>query len=728
MSFLTPLFLLGGFAIALPVVFHLVRRSSREKLVFSSLMFLKPTPPRMTRRNRLEHIFLLLLRCLALCLLALGFARPFLQKPMAAAPASAAGAQILLLVDTSASMKRDGLWADALAKAGAALKKTTATDRVAILAFDDQVRNVVSFEQWAAMNISERATLAAQRLAESKPTWRSTHLANALITAADTIEDAEKREQHIGPRRIVLISDMQEGSRLDGLQGHEWPRSLEVVVEPVKARRPTNAGLQWVMDAEDSAHTATDAAVRIRVSNSADAKREQFQIRWAGITGGDSLDAYVSPGQSRIVPAPKLPTNSIAEKIVLSGDDDEFDNTAYVVQPVAEEINVLFLGDDAEGDPAQLLYYLKRAFQDTRRQTVRLERRSPDRRDAGAGFEPSPSGDRRFASLRLAIISSPLSEERAGETRQFLTNGGTALLVLNDVQTAKTLGQLTGTPNVSATEATVANYAMFGQMDFTHPLLAPFSDPRFGDFTKIRFWKHRKMSSDQLPGARILARFDNDDPAILEVPTGRGRVFVFTFSWRPADSQFALSSKFVPLVYSLLDQAGGRSASLAQFRVGDAADPAALTRSRRREEADLSGPSANPPPHVSGYTIRKPDRTQVQLAAKDTRFTQTDQPGIYEVLVAPTPVKFAVNIDPSESKTAPLPADELERLGVPMKSVALAPALQAVRQETLHNTELEARQKLWRWLIVAALAVLLIETWLAGWITRRTAMPTEATA
>ena len=186
------------------------------------------------------------------------------------------------------------------------------------------------------------------------------------------IEDAEKREQHVGPRRIVLITDMQEGSRLDGLQGHEWPRGLEVVVEPVKAKRPTNAGLQWVMDAEDSARTAADSPVRIRVNNSADAKREQFQIRWAGVAGGDSLDAYVPPGQSRIVPAPKLPTNTVAERITLSGDDDDFDNTAYVVQPKAEEINVLFLGNDAEGDSSQLLYYLKRAFQDTRRQAVRL--------------------------------------------------------------------------------------------------------------------------------------------------------------------------------------------------------------------------------------------------------------------------------------------------------------------------------------------------------------------
>lgn len=711
MSFLAPLFLLGGLAIALPVVFHLVRRSSREKLVFSSLMFLKPTPPRMTRRNRLENIFLLLLRCLAICILAFAFARPFLQKPMAATPSNTAGTQVVILVDTSASMKRDGVWAEAVEITEAALEKTTAADQVAILTFDDQVRTVVSFEQWVAMNLSERTALAAQRLAESKPSWHSTHLGTALIAAAETIEDAEKREQHVGPRRIVLITDMQEGSRLDGLQGHEWPRGLEVVVEPVKAKRPTNAGLQWVMDAEDSARAAADSPVRIRVNNSADAKREQFQIRWAGVAGGESLDAYVPPGQSRIVPAPKLPTNAVAERIALSGDEDDFDNTAYVVQPKAEEVNVLYLGNDVETDSSQLLYYLKRAFQDTRRQAVRLERRSPDRLDAGTPNETRRSGDRRSENHRLAIISSTLSEERESEVRQFLTNGGTALLVMNDTQSAKTLGQLTGAPDLTASEASVANYAMFGQMDFTHPLFAPFSDPRFGDFTKIRFWKHRKLATDKLPGARVIASYDDNDPAILEVPAGRGRVFVFTFSWRPADSQFALSSKFVPLLYSLLDQAGGISAQLAQFRVGDTVDLGTLA-------AKTTG---------STLSVRKPNGAQIQLASGETRFTQTDQPGIYEVL-APAPMKFAVNLDAAESRTAPMPVDELERLGLPMKSVEAAPALVAAKQETLRNAELESRQKLWRWLIVAALAVLLVETWLAGWITRRSAAPIEAAA
>ena len=62
MSFLTPLTSLGLLAIAAPIVFHLIRRTPRGEVPFSSLMFLSPSPPRLTRRSRLDHLLLLLLR------------------------------------------------------------------------------------------------------------------------------------------------------------------------------------------------------------------------------------------------------------------------------------------------------------------------------------------------------------------------------------------------------------------------------------------------------------------------------------------------------------------------------------------------------------------------------------------------------------------------------------------------------------------------------------------
>src|SRR5262245_24851366 len=110
MSFLAPLFLLGGLAIAGPILFHLIRRTTKEHTPFSSLMFLKATPPRMTRRSRLENLWLLLLRCLVIGLLALAFGRPFFQEKIPAPPPLWAAKRTVILVDTSASMRRDGGW------------------------------------------------------------------------------------------------------------------------------------------------------------------------------------------------------------------------------------------------------------------------------------------------------------------------------------------------------------------------------------------------------------------------------------------------------------------------------------------------------------------------------------------------------------------------------------------------------------------------------------------
>src|ERR1043166_4022733 len=113
MSFLAPLFVLGALAIAAPIIFHLIRRTSREKIPFSSLMFLQPTPPRVTRKSRLENILLLILRCAVLFLLALAFARPFLRNPLHASSGKGSATRTVGLLDTSESMRRKNLGGDA---------------------------------------------------------------------------------------------------------------------------------------------------------------------------------------------------------------------------------------------------------------------------------------------------------------------------------------------------------------------------------------------------------------------------------------------------------------------------------------------------------------------------------------------------------------------------------------------------------------------------------------
>src|SRR5258708_477920 len=129
MSFLAPLFALGALAVIGPIVFHLIRRTTREKTPFSTLMFLEPSPPRVTRRSRLENVGLLLLRCLALGLLALAFTRPFLPHALPG-PAPDSGQRTVILLDTSASMRRETLWAEAQAKVEARLRAARPEDEI----------------------------------------------------------------------------------------------------------------------------------------------------------------------------------------------------------------------------------------------------------------------------------------------------------------------------------------------------------------------------------------------------------------------------------------------------------------------------------------------------------------------------------------------------------------------------------------------------------------------
>jgi hypothetical protein len=452
------------------------------------------------------------------------------------------------------------------------------------------------------------------------------------------------------------------------------------------------------LDAGD-APPATNAAPRVRVSNSADARQERFQLRWQNVAGTEPLDVYVPPGQSRVGPAPTLPAGASGEILLLSGDDEAFDNTGWRVPVNPEDWTVLYLGKEAETDPARPLYFLKRALQGGSRQTITLATRPVD----------APLAASELAAARMVIIADAVSAGGLGLIEQQMNDGGTVLWVLQDPGSVDSLGRLAGANGLTADEADGADYAMLGAIDFAHPLFAPFADPRYSDFTRVHFWKHRRVDAARLPDARVPARFDNGDAALIEVPRGKGRLLVLTAGWQPSDSQLALSSKFVPLLYSMLEQAGPRDTAPTAYRVGDA--------------VGLPAPADG-----QGWMVRKPDGSEARLTAGATQFTETDLPGIYAVSAGESRWRFAVNLDAAESRTAPRQLDELERLGVPLKPAPrpATPSLQPAQRR--HQVELESRQKLWRWLILAAAGVMIVEIGLAGWVTRQRATQTQPSA
>jgi len=454
-------------------------------------------------------------------------------------------------------------------------------------------------------------------------------------------------------------------------------------------RTTTNAGLQLLSDATEGARTPV-AKVRVRVANAAGSREERFALTWRrpgltlgadGPAVGEAIEAYVPPGQTRTFALARPAGATGDERLVLSGDEDAFDNTLHWIAPGQERPLVLWVGAEPPEDPAQPLFFLRRAFAETPRVAVRVEARPPAVLLAASDL----------AAARLTFVSALSGNEEA--LRAALADGGTVVVLLRGAGAGEgeALGRLAGTPAVPLRESRADRPALWAEVDFGHPLLAPFTDARFSDFSRIRVWRHRELDPASLPGARVLVRLDSGHPLLVEVPRGRGRLLLWTSGWHPADSQLALSSKFVPLLWSLLEASGGTGGFNPQYAVGD---PVPLPA------AQAAGP------------VRGPGGENLPLTPGQP-FTGGSAPGVYTVGTGATALRLAVNVDPAESRTAPLGADELERLGVPVSRASLTPAA-PVTPATLLGAEAEGRQKLWRWLVAAALFVLLAETLLAG--------------
>ncbi len=118
---------------------------------------------------------------------------------------------------------------------------------------------------------------------------------------------------------------------------------------------------------------------------------------------------------------------------------------------------------------------------------------------------------------------------------------------------------------------------------------------------------------------------------MIEKAQGKGRLVILTSGWSPADSQLARSSKFVPLMQALLEGPNAGPDLSANRIVGE--------------------PVAVPEGAVA---VHRPDGSTFKLAPGAATFDETDVPGVYALETPKGAREFAVNLDPSESKTVAL--------------------------------------------------------------------------
>jgi hypothetical protein len=675
-SLLAPAFLFGLAALAIPVLVHLTHRERKTVLRFPSLMFLERIPYQAVKRQRIRNLLLFALRCAAVALLALAFARPFLARRSALLGATTGARDVVILLDRSYSMAYGDRWTRARAAAKRVVEGLGGDDRGAVVYFDDAAAATGSLT-------NDRSVLLAA-IDSVRPTAGGTRYDAALRVAGRILGDTAHER-----REVVLISDAQRA----GWNRRELP--------------PLPAGVRLVQINVGDSVTSDVAVTAVEVRHEVDTVGAKLHrasvIASLANRGADSVSARSVTlelnGRAQQTVTTDIPPNGtatarfdatplpdgVSRGTVRAGADPlEPDNVFHFTLTRTPSLPVIVLESSGTAPGAGLYVGRALGIGDQPSFAVTTARGSALTREALRG-------------ARLVILDdAPVPGGEGGRRLLDYVSGGGGLLVALGAHSRpddwpQLADQLLPRP-AAPIDRLDTHGATLGFLDRTHPILDVFSTPHSGDFSAARFYRYWNITP--APGDRELARFDDGHVALLERRVGRGRVLVLTSALDGVWSDFPLQPVFLPVLREAATYAAGYSETRPWAAVGDvttiaeSATPAVVVApSGTRLHLGTSGRPAPLQLAEQGFYEIRPDRG----TSDSTRIV-------------------AVNVDLAESDLAPLDTG--------LFAAAVAPRTTASGSrpagEAVSPVELERRQRTWWYLILAALLVFAAETVLSN--------------
>ena len=680
MSFLAPALLAALLAIAIPIVVHLVQRERRTVVAFPSLMFLRRIPNQSVKRRAIRHWPLLALRILALALIALAFARPFL--PTGALSAAAGGArQVVVLLDTSASMGYAGHWARAQEEARRRIRSLGAGDGAAVAFFATDV------EIGARSEAGPAALIGA--IDRARPGSGITRYGPALRAAAGLLESAAASR-----REIVLISDFQK-SGWDAAQDVKLPAGVTLTTVSVAEPSTSNAALVGLTLAQQAGPKGVIVSATARIVNHAAQPAADRAITLD--VDGHRVDARrvtLAPGATTVAFAPFALGGRVARVTArLAPDALPADDVFHAVVTAGGHVPVLII-ESANPSPDASLYLMRSldvaAAPGFATRLARTDRVTPE--------------DLAAAAVIVLNDARPPSGA-AGRALASAVNAGAGLLVVLGERSAWAgddpdllPGRLGAPVDRSGTSG-----GTLGYVDLSHPAFEIFSSPRSGDLTAARIFRYRAITAS----GKVLARFDDGAVAVAERKVGRGTVIVWTSTFDSYWNDLPLKPVFVPLVHQVMQHLGRYVEPRPWYTVGDTYDPA---------DAPPVGPARRPAADGAFTVLAPSGRTVEPVPGAGTHIVPLSEAGFYEIRPAAAggdPIVVAVNGAAGESDLSPIDPAEL---AASVSAAAGAPGAGTGHEITVE--EGERRQSLWWYLLVTGLLLLVIEAAVASRLPR----------
>ncbi len=751
----------GAIAVSAPILIHLLARRRFKRIRWAAMDFLIDAERRNRRRVRLEELILLALRCLAVLLVGLMVARPFLSAGgIAAAWGGSRRIERVIVLDDSFSMGYESPDGTPFARAKSAVRRLIESfrrdapdDSVTILRMSSPTNPVVAGAYLDAEQVD--ATLA--RVEALAPSQQAIELADVFKGAAEVLS----RDAGAVNAAVYIVSDFQRRDWSAG-EKSEGTATEGAITAPLRGWAGQDRGLRMVLvnvGQEDAANLAvigldleggqpvagTTSPIRATVANLArhPAKNLQLSVEVGHRAQGTKSVPSLSEFQQTAVDvqAEFIRAGDESVRVEIPADALPIDNTRYAAVDVVNAIRVLMVdgepsADEYEDEVGLLRTALRPEGEVFSGQEVVVVDET--------GLETAGlSGYHVVILANVYRISAPVVES----LERFVRAGGGLMVFLGDQVDAQSynaelfregsgvlpaeLGEVIR-PNESSHLVIVdrlhpALRALGGtddplgisQVPFDQYFACPVPDeknPTAGESASVPTMGGNRLPSNNASSgsARVIARFSDADehPAIVERAVGAGRVLLITTSADKEWNAWPDHPTYLPIMTELLRHVTRSRGSDMDRWVGSRIE-FPLDSSAYEPDAIVRPPGYpnEPEAAVTAVPVESDDGMQI-------RWEHTESAGIYQFAMrrrdGGEAIRLvALNVDPTESDLTMVRDEVLTRTmsGVPFEYVR--------GLEQLAGAAEEAKTELWTPMLLAAVVALMMEQSLAWWWGRR---------
>ncbi len=616
-SFLSPLFLIGLSAVALPVIAHLISRKSGVKIKFSAVSFLLSSQGELAKKSRIKDFLLLVLRSLILVFLVLVFSKPAV---FSFSSVDLKGSKsVAILVDNSYSMSYGDNFKTAKKKAEDLIDSLSDGSFGAVLPL--------------VSNDSPKFEITQDK-GKMKTDLKNVKLSYSFADNKRRVEEIFGRLQKTPNRdkEVILVTDLQKNGWKDQNISREWFTPLDVYSVP----GVSNHYISQVDFEEQKESIKIEVKVRNYSQTAVNNLLTTVSLGDQKINGFLDVPAQGVEMKEFIFPKGKLLNSEITGKAETSHDKLTVDDVGYFVIPLAEELWVLIVdGDPREDARLSETYYIGRAVE-TISEIIPLNIVIKDN-DA---FLDDELG--KYNMLLLANVGE-MTPGHSLRIEKFLRDGGTVVIFPGD--------RVKSTVYNALFEALPAKLGAVKESNYFLGIKYSSDYSSKSEEKYVRIEAKKLLDLAPYKDSQVILKASEGFPLLVKKDSANGSIFLFAISADTDWSNFPLTPVFLPSIKEIFNISNYTQSKRRNFVVGDSVE---IDFQKKDNMANIKTPS--------GETFK--------VTEKNPKFDKTDIPGIYIVEGSENILfQFSVNTDPNESdlekisfETVPAGNDQETRL------------------------------------------------------------------